>query len=124
MSSDETVWIEVECRTSDYHVRTFRGRARRGDVESVLDGGDVAFLRLTECYWYNDADDARQHQAAGRAGLLGRRHAQAGKATGTFQRLGYDEYSNFTGESNIRSATILSVSYLKAGFDGEPKADL
>jgi hypothetical protein len=123
MSSDETVWIELECRTSDYRVTTFRGRARRGDVESVLGGGDVAFLRLTECYWYNDADDARQDQARGFASLLGRRHAEAGKP-GTFQRLGFDEYSNFTGEMSIRSATILSVAFLKEGFDGEPKADL
>ena len=107
MGSDETVWVEVECRTSDYRIRTFRGRTSRSNVEAIVNGNEGPFLHLAECYWYNDADD----------------DSGTGKPIGTFQRLGHDEYSNFTGEMHIRSNTILSIAYLKRGFDGEPKAD-
>jgi len=108
MSRDDEVWVELECRMTEYRMRTFRGRTSRLELETIVNGGAEGFIRLAECYRYNDPD----------------LDAETGKPVGTYQRLGLDEYTNFTGEMHLRASTISNIAYLKRGFDGEPAPDL
>lgn len=103
-NNNAEVWIELESRTTEYRVRTFRGKALQHDINSLISGEDIQFIRICNCYWYNDADD----------------EVETGKSQGTFERLGEKVYSNFTGEMFVRCSTILNVAILKSGFDGEP----
>lgn len=95
----DMVWIEVEANTSDDGVRTFRGRAEQADVERMISGQGLEFLRMLDCYWATDP-------------------VQESGAEG-FHRLGHGAFSNFTGEMYVRCSTIVNVALLKAGFEGE-----
>jgi hypothetical protein len=103
MLETNTRWVEIESKSTDYRVRTFRGLVAWEDIESLTSGRGIEFLRLVDCYWYNDADD----------------EAETGKTLGTFEQLGQGTYSNFTGEIFIRCSTIINFSLLKTGFKGE-----
>jgi hypothetical protein len=76
------------------------------NVRKLLSGDDTGFLKLEKCYWYNDADD----------------EAEDGKELGTFERLGHNAYSNFTGQIFVRCSTIINISYLNGGYESEPKS--
>ena len=104
MGKAEDIWVELECRISEYRIRTFRGLSTRNEVERLVNGDDVAFLRLSGCYWYSDAEDESEFE----------------EARGSFHRLGHRAYANFSGEMHIRGTTILNIAYLHGGFDNEP----
>jgi hypothetical protein len=79
--------------------------ALRKDVQRVVEADDLKFLKIISCYWYNDPDDQEE----------------TGKKIGTYEHLGKSVYENFTGEVFIRCDTIINISYLKSGPEGEPK---
>ncbi|MEX1230393.1 MAG: hypothetical protein WEB58_09140 [Planctomycetaceae bacterium] len=100
------IWIELECRQTDKHVRMFRGKASRADFDALVSGTPPTFIRLGECYWYNDAEEPPEEWE---------------EPFGTFERLGKGIFSNFTGEMFVRCDTIVNISVLKDGFEGEPR---
>ena len=99
------IWVELECRQTDHHVRMFRGRASRADFDALVAGNPPAFISLAECYWYNDAEEPAEEWE---------------EPFGSFERLGKGIFANFTGEMFIRCDTIVNISMLKGGYDGEP----
>ena len=105
------IWVELECRETENHVRMFRGRALREHIDAIVLGRTATspFIRLEQCYWYNDAEEPAEEWE---------------EPFGSFERLGNGIFANFTGEMFIRCDTILNISVLKGGFDSEPGSAL
>ena len=97
-------WIEIETQISHYRVRTYRGQSDEKAINKLLSGDDSGFLKIDNCYWYNDEDDSEDE----------------GKVNGDFDRLGKKQYANFTGTLNVKCSTIINVAYLKGGYENEP----
>ena len=107
MGQNEDVWVEVECRNSEFQIRCYRGLGIRDEIQRLIRGEEIAFLTLSECYWYNSPES----------------DSEFGTTLGAFERLGYDEYANFSGEMHIRCSTIVNLAYLHGGFESEPRHD-
>jgi hypothetical protein len=99
-----TVWVEVVCRYTPFGTGQFRGRTSREELERLYAGQPQPFLRLLDCYWYNEPDCEDEPWTP----------------LGDFTRLWTGVYRNFTGELMIRADTIHNVAVLKSGIDGEP----
>ena len=100
------IWVELECRETENHVRMFRGRGGRSDIDAIIAGNAPPFIKLEECYWYNDPQESTEEWE---------------EPFGTFERLGHGIFTNYTGEMFIRCDTILNISILKGGYDDEPR---
>ncbi len=97
-------WVEFEVQKTEYQISTYRGQVDEQELNSLISGNDIKFIKMTECYWYNDPDQ----------------YDEADEAVGTFSRLGEGAYSNFSGEVYIRGEKIVGVLILQSGFTGEP----
>jgi hypothetical protein len=102
------VWVQVVCRYTPFGTGSFRGRAMQADLDRLFSGEGLPFLRLMDCYWYNEPDCEDEPWTS----------------IGDFTRLGAGIYRNFTGEMCLRSETIEQIAVLKCGIEGEPTADL
>jgi hypothetical protein len=101
VNKKKEIWVEIEAQITEYRFVNFRGLIAKNDFDKIIKGNEMPYLKLSNCYWYNDSETENK--------------------MGTFDALGAGIYQNFTGEVYIRANRIIDISPLKAGLDGEPK---